>query len=136
VVAVQRLVLLDDADDGAGEVVVAMLVESRHLRRLAARERHVVRAAAARDALDDPRDLAHGESGARDVVHEGDRPRGVHQDVVHAVVDEILAHRIPAARLQRHHHLGADAVRAEHQVASACRPGSAPCRRRRPPVPC
>ena len=63
-VAVQRLVLLDDADDRPGQVVGARLVEARHLRGLAAGERHAVRPAAARDALDQPGDLLDAESAS------------------------------------------------------------------------
>ena len=98
-----------------GEIVGARLVEARHLRRLAARQRHAVGAATARDALDQPGDLLDAESRARDVVHERDRRGAVHQNIVDAVVDEILAHRVEAPGLERHQHLGADAVGAEHQ---------------------
>jgi len=58
-----------------------------------------VRAASAGDPLDDAGDLFDREPRAGDVVHEGHRHRAVHQDVVHAVVDEVLAHRIETLRL-------------------------------------
>src|SRR5207245_3106733 len=47
----QRVALLHDAHDRAGEVVVARLVQVRQLGRLASRERHLVRAAGAGDAV-------------------------------------------------------------------------------------
>jgi hypothetical protein len=114
-VPVQRLVLLDHPDDRPGEVVVARLVEARHLGGLAARERHGVVPAAPRNTLDDARDLLHREPGPRDVIHERDRPGPMHQDVVHAVVDQVFADRVPASGLERHEDLGADPVGAEHQ---------------------
>ena len=39
----------------------------------------------------------------------------MHQDIVDAVIDEVLAHGVETARLQRHQYLGPDAVRAEHE---------------------
>ena len=99
-VTVERLVFLHHADDRAGQVESAGLVEPRHLGRLAAGEGHPVGAAAPRHALHDAGDLLHRERGARHVVHERDRPRAVHQDVVDAVVDEVLAHRVEPPRLR------------------------------------
>src|SRR5207244_7052373 len=50
-----------------------------------------------------------------DVVQEGKRAGAVHQDVVHAVVHEILAHGVMDAGARRDQHLRADAVGREHQ---------------------
>ena len=90
-IAVERLVLLHDADDGAGKIEVAGLIEPGHLGGLAAGERHPVGPAAARNPFDDAGQLRRPEPGTGDIVHERDRPRRMNQDVVHAVVDEILA---------------------------------------------
>ena len=65
-VAVQRVILLHHADDGAREVEGARPVEPGHLRRLAAGKRHAVVAAPARDALDEAGDLLHAERRAGD----------------------------------------------------------------------
>src|SRR3954451_4539786 len=114
-VAVQRLVLLDHADDGAGQAEGPGAGEAPPLRLRAARDRHPVRAAAAGDAVHDTGDLVQLQPRAGDVVHEGDRDGAMNQDVVDAVVDQIFAHRIVSAGLQRDEDLGADAVGAEHQ---------------------
>ena len=52
---------------------------------------------------------------SRDVVEEEQRPRALHQDVVDAVVDEVVAHRVVAPGQEGEFELGTDAVRAGHQ---------------------
>ena len=98
-VTVERAIFLHHADDGAGQIVRPRLVQAGHLRRLTAGQRHVVGPAPPGDALHDPRDLLHPEPGAGDVVHERDRRGAVHQDVVDAVIDQVLADGIEAFRL-------------------------------------
>ena len=93
-VPVERLVFLDHADDRPGEIVVAGLIQIRHLCRFAAGERHVVRPAGARDTSDDLLgDLRH-EVPRRDVIEERERCGAVHQDVVDGMIDQILADRV------------------------------------------
>src|SRR3989449_802741 len=46
---------------------------------------------------------------------ERERPRPVDEDVVHAVVHEVLAHRVVDAGARGDQHLGADAVGGEHE---------------------
>ena len=114
-IAVQRLVLLDDADDRARQVVVTRLVQIGHLRRLTAGQRHVVRAAAARHAADDLRGDLRDESPGRDVVEKGERRGAVDQDVVHRVIDEIFADGVVNPRRGGHEHLGSHAVGGHHE---------------------
>ena len=66
---------LDDADDEAGDVVLAVGVEARHLRRLAADQRAAVLAAAARDAGDDLLGDVGRQPAGRQVVEEEQRLR-------------------------------------------------------------
>ena len=114
-VAVQRVVFLHDADDRPRKIVVPLGVQIRQLRGLAARQHHAVRAAAARHAGDDRRgDLGHERAGG-DVILERQRRRAVHQDVVDAVVDEVLTDRVVDPRADRDEHLGPDAVGREHE---------------------
>ena len=63
------------------------------------------------------------EPAGREVVEEEERPRALHQDVVDAVVDEVLADRVVAVRQERDLQLGADAVgaRDQHRVARSPR---------------
>ena len=102
-------------DDRAGDVVIAGSVEARHLGRLAAEKRRAVLAARPRDALDDALDQARLDFSRGDVVQEEERPRALHQDVVHAVVHEIGAARVVAGHLDRHLELGPDAVGGGHE---------------------
>ena len=90
--------LLDDADDEAGDVVLAVGVEARHLRGLAADQRAAVLAAAARDAGDDLLGDVRRQPAGREVVEEEQRLGALHEDVVDAVVDEVGADRVVAAR--------------------------------------
>src|SRR3989454_12101537 len=55
------------------------------------------------------------ERAGRDVVEERERPRAVDEDVVHAVVHEVLAHCVVDAGARGDQHLGADAVGGEHE---------------------
>ena len=50
-----------------------------------------------------------------EVIHEEQRLRALHQDVVDAMIDEIRADRVVPIHHHRDLQLGADAVRARHQ---------------------
>mmetsp|Transcript_9722 Transcript_9722/g.24171 ORF Transcript_9722/g.24171 Transcript_9722/m.24171 type:complete len:258 (-) Transcript_9722:430-1203(-) len=68
--AVNQLVLLHRADRKAGQVVLALLVEPRHLGRLAAQQLAVGLAAALDDALDHLLSLVHVQLASGKVVQE------------------------------------------------------------------
>ena len=107
---VEQLRPVHDAHDRAREVVVALGVHPRHLRRLAAEERAAVLAAGEREALEDFSDDLGPHLPRRDVVEEEERTRALDEDVVHAMVDEILSDRAVDSRGDRDLHLRADAV--------------------------
>ncbi len=113
--AVQEARTLHHAHDEARQVVLADGVEARHLRRLATEERAGILPAgdghAANHLL---RDVLVQHPG-REVVQEEERPRALHQDVVHAVVHQALAHRVVPIRRERDLELGAHPVGARHQ---------------------
>src|SRR5574337_475750 len=117
-VPVQCGTLLDHTHDGAGQIEVPGLIEPRHLRGFTADERHAVGPAAPGYPGDDALQHRDLEARARYIVQERERPRAVDQDVVHTVVDQILAHRVVAAGVEGHEHLGAHAIGAhdEHRV--------------------
>ena len=117
--AVDDLASVDDADDEAGEVVLAVGVEARHLGGLAADQRAAVLAARRarrprRPARPRPATAAGGE-----VVEEEQRLGALDEDVVDAVVDEVGADRVVPAGHERDLELGADAVgaRDQHRLA-------------------
>ena len=94
-------------------------VEARHLGGLAADEGAPVLEAGRRDALHHLRRHVGRETARGEVVEEEQRLGALHEDVVDAVVDEALPHRVVAPGHERHLQLRADAVRArdEHRVA-------------------
>ena len=102
----------DLADDRSADVVLAVRrVEAGHLRRLAAEEREPVAAAAAAEAGDDLGEDLGVELRGAEVVEEEERRRSLREDVVHAVVHEVLAHGVVDAGHVRDLELRADAVR-------------------------
>jgi len=117
----QGPVLLHHADDEAGHVVVVFGVGARHLRRLAADQRAGELGAGPGEAADDLLDPQRVHPPQRDVVEEEKRQRPLHQDVVDAVGDQIVADGVVDAGGDRHLDLGADAVGGgdQHRVAVA-----------------
>ena len=110
--AVDQALAVDDADDEAGEVVLAVGVEARHLGGLAAEQRAAVLAAGRGHAADDRLGDVRRQPAGREVVEEEQRLGALHQDVVDAVVDEIDADRVVPVGQERDLQLGADAVGA------------------------
>ena len=113
-----------DADDESRDIVLAVGVEARHLRRFAAEQRASVRAAGRGETLDDLHRDVGVEPAGREIVEKEERLRALHQDVVDAVVDEIDADRRVHAGHERDAQLGADAVgaRDEHRVLRPAAP--------------
>ncbi len=113
--AVDDPISRDDANDEPGQVVLAIGVESRHLRGLAAEQRATVLAAGRRQAFDD----LHGNGGIQtsggEIIQKEQRLRTLHQDVVDAVVDQVDADRAVHARHEGDPELRPDAVRAGHE---------------------
>ena len=112
--------LVDDADDGADEVVLALRIEAGHLGGFAAEQRAAVFAAGLAHALDDAGEHRRGEMRRADVVEEEQRRGALREDVVDAVVDEALPDRVVAAGHVGDLELRAHAVRGgdEHLAAA------------------
>ena len=122
----------DGADDRAGEVVLAGGVEAGEFGRLAAEKGHAVLLAGLAETGDDLLEDGSVELGGADVVHEEERARALHEDVVHAVVDDVLADGV----VLLHHHgdleLGAHAVRGGDEqgvLGTALRKAAEPAER-------
>ena len=113
--AVDEPRLVHHADDEPREIVFAGVVEPRHLRRLTANQRASVLAAGAPHPADDLRRHFRIEPARGQIVQEEHRLRAVHQDVVHAVIDEVGAHRVVDPGQERDLELRADAVGAGNQ---------------------
>ena len=113
--AVDDLLPRDDADREAGEVVLAVGVHARELRRLAAEERAPRLLARAGDAADDRLGDADVELAGGEVVEEEERARAAGDDVVHAHADEVEADRVVDAGGEGDLELRPDAVGAAHE---------------------
>ena len=105
-----HLVALDDADDEAGQIVFAILIEAGHLGGFPADEGAVVGAAGGGEAFDDLLEDGGLELAAGQVVEEEERRGTLDGDVVDAVVDEVGADGGVDAELEGELELGADTV--------------------------
>ena len=103
---------VDRADDGAGEIVLAIGVETGHLGCFAADERATVGAAGLGDAADDGLDgvIVLGEPAGGEIVEEEEGCGTLDGDVVDAVIDEVRADGVVDSELEGDLELGADAV--------------------------
>ena len=117
----QQMPALRGADREAGEVVVALAVQSGHLRRLAAHQGAARLVAARGDAGDHLPRLARVQPAGREVIQEEQRFGALHHDVVHAHRHQIDADGVMDAGLDRHLELGADAVGAgdQHRIGKS-----------------
>src|SRR5208282_2089103 len=99
----------------AGQVVLAGLVQSAELRRLAADQAHAGPGASASDALDDIEGDLFFELAAADVIEKEQRTRRMADDVVDAHRDAVDSDGVVTPGLKRDHELGPDAVGARDQ---------------------
>ena len=106
----QQRAALGGANRKAGEIVIAVLVEARHFRGLAADQRAAGFAAALGDAGNDRGGGLGVELAAGKVVQEEQRLGALHDEVVDRHRDQVDADAAMQAGLDRDLHLGADAV--------------------------
>src|SRR5437868_5957418 len=109
-VRAENRVFVDIADDEAGEIVVGRCIHAGHLRRLAAEQRTTILPTTRRDTGDNAFDRAWIERAERNVVEKEEWARALHENVVHAVIHQVVSDRVVSARLDRDFELGADAV--------------------------
>ncbi len=133
--AVQDPLLVHDPHDGPGDVVLPRGVEVRHLRRLPAQERAPVGAAPAGHPLHHRLHRPRLQLPHPHVVQEEEGAGALHQDVVDAVVHQVLPHRAVPAGQEGDLQLGPHPVRAGHQHGAAARPPAPGTARRRSPAP-
>ena len=107
--------LLDDADGKARDVVLAISIEARHLRRLAADERTSRLLAGGGNALDDSGHLLGDELADGEVVEKEKRLCTLHENVVDAHGDGVLSHGIVLVEHEGKPQLRAHAVRARNE---------------------
>src|SRR5262245_28781452 len=108
--AVNDLVAIHHADDKAGDVVLAVLIEPRHLCGLATKQYATIFAATIRHAFDDTRNYIGRQLSRRDVIQKEKRPSALNQNVVHTMIDEIAADGVVYPSRKRDLEFGADAI--------------------------
>ena len=110
--AVEHPGFFDDADDGAADVVFALLVEAGHLGGFAADEGALVLGTGAGETFDDFSENVRLEFAGAEVIEEKEGFSAEHGDVVDAMVDEVGADGVVLIELEGDLELGADAVHA------------------------
>ena len=111
----QHLRLGDRSHDKPGEVVVGGRVHAGHLGRFPADQRASVLDTSGRHTGDDRFDHRRLEFAEREIVEKKQRHRALDQDVVDAVVDQVMANRVVAPGLDRHLDLRSNAIGARDQ---------------------
>lgn len=102
--------LLHATDDGADEIIFAGGIKTWHLRCLAAEKSHLVLFACLAKAGNDVLELNGINLGGADVIHEKERLRALNENIVDAVVDDVLTDGIVLVHHRGNLKLGADAV--------------------------
>ena len=115
----EHTTLFHPAHDEPREVVVRRRVQPRHLCRLTSHERASVLQAARGDAGHDGLDGRRHQRPERHVVEEEERHGTLHEDVVDAVVHEVVPDRVVPLRLDRHLDLGTHAIGTGHEQGAA-----------------
>ena len=113
--AVDDLILFNDTHREAREVVFPFGVHARHFGGFTADEGAAREFAALGDARDDAGGDVHVELAAGVVVEEEEALGALHENVVHAHGDEVLAHGVVAAEAEGEHKLRSHAVGARDE---------------------
>jgi hypothetical protein len=106
---------LHGANNEAGEIVLAVGVEPRHLRRFAPDEGAPVLAARGRHAAHDLLGDRGRQPARREVIQKEQRHCSLHEDVVHAVIHEVGTDGVVPIGEKRQLQLRAHAVGAGHE---------------------
>ena len=105
-----EILLRDMSDNRSDKVILAHRIQTGHLGGFAAEKRHLVLLAGLAETGHDRLELLGVKLGRADVVHEEQGLRALNQDVVHAVVDDVLPDRVVLVHHRRNLELRADAV--------------------------
>ena len=106
---------LDDTHDEPGDVVLPVGVEAGHLRRLPSEQRALILTTGASHSGHDRLSDGRRQPARAEVVEEEQRLGALNQDVVDAVVDEILSDGVVLAREERDSQLRPDTVCTGHE---------------------
>ena len=105
-----ELALLHAADDSADEVIFAGGIKTGHLRGLTAEKSHLILFTCLAKAGNDVLELNGINLGGADVIHEKERLRALDENIVDAVIDDVLTDGVVLVHHRGDLKLGADAV--------------------------
>ncbi len=105
-----ELALLHAADDSADEVIFTGGIKTGHFSRLAAEKSHLILFTCLAKAGNDVLELNGINLGGADVIHEKERLRTLDENIVDAVVDDVLTDGVVLVHHRGNLKLGADAV--------------------------
>ena len=113
--ACDKFALLHAADDSTDEVVFTGRIEAGHFRRLTAEKSHLILFTCLAKAGNDVLELNGINLGGADIVHEKERLRTLNENIVDAVVDDILTDGVVLVHHRGNLKLGADAVSGRNE---------------------
>ena len=105
-----KFALLYATDDSADEVIFTGRIKAGHLRRLAAEKSHLILFTSLAKTGNDVLELNGINLGGADVIHEKERLRALNENIVYAVVDDVLTDGVVLVHHRGDLKLGADAV--------------------------
>lgn len=108
--AIEELAFVDDTHDGADNVDFAGFVDAGHFGGFTAEKGTAYLLAGGSHAVDDGGDLFGFKFGGGDVIEEEEGGGPLNEDVIDAMVNEILADGIPAVHVGGDFGFGADTV--------------------------
>ena len=92
--SINYLFTIDHTDDEAGDVVLACVVEARHLSRLSTEQNATDFPATVRNSFNDICHNICGKFSSGNVVKKEERTCALDQDIVDTVIDEIATNRV------------------------------------------
>ena len=110
--AADDAVAFDYSNNESGEVVLAIGIKPRHFRGLAADQSAAVMLAGFGQAADNSFGDLRIQRSRGQVVHEKQRRRTLHRDVVDAVIHQVAADGVMHAHVEGDFQLGAHAIHA------------------------
>jgi hypothetical protein len=113
--AVYDPILLYDADDESGEVILFVFIEIGHLRRLSADKSATILLARNGKSIHDGCHCFGNKPARSDVIEKEKRCRPLSEDIVYAVIYEALTDGVMPSRHKGDFELGSNSVRARNE---------------------
>src|ERR1700730_2569101 len=112
---VDYLFSVGNSNNEASHIILAGGIKIGHLRRLAAQQNAAISATATGYAFDDTGNNFGQKFSSGDIVKKEERPRPLHKDVVHTMIDKIASDCVVNAGEEGNLQFRPDAIRGSHQ---------------------